>query len=70
MHSAFEVLGIAASESEFDLQSIFQVILIVSDSHPHTTDMGGMESEPALGRYSANTLQFCLGFRFLRRGPI
>jgi len=60
----------AASESEFDLQFLFRIILIASNSHPHITDMGGVESEPAFGCYSSNTFQRCLGFRFLRRSPI
>jgi len=70
LRPAFETLGFGASEGEFDLHSLFRVILIVSNSHPHITDMGGVESEPAFGRYSTNPLQCCLGFMFLRRDPI
>jgi len=64
------IIGVSASESEFDLYSLFRVILIVLNSDPHITDLGGMESEPAFGRYSPNLLQCWLGFKFRHRGPI
>jgi len=64
------IVGVATSEGEFDLHPLFRVILIVSNSDPHITDMGGVESEQAFGRYSANPLQCCLGFKLHLRGSI
>ena len=51
-------------------QSRRNLLLIVLNSDPHITDLGGMESEPAFGRYSPNLLQCWLGFKFRHRGPI
>ena len=70
MNPVLVIVGIAASEGEFDLHSLFRVVLIVSNSDPHITDMGGVESEPAFGHYSSSPLQCCLGFKLHLRGPI
>ena len=70
MRPVLAIIGVAVSEGEFDLHSLFRVILIVSNSRPHITDMGGVESEPAFSSYSANLLQCCLGFKLHLRGSI
>jgi len=70
LRPVFIIVGVSASESESDQHSLFRVILIVSNSHPHNTDVGGVESKPAFGRYSANPLQCYLGFKFNLHAPI
>ena len=43
---------------------------MVSNSDPHATDMGRVESEPAFVHYSSNPFHPVLGFRSHHHGPI
>jgi len=51
------VIGIAASESKFNLHSLFEWYWLASASDPHAADMGCVESEQAAVRYSSDPLQ-------------
>ena len=64
------VVGVAASESRFYFHSPSRVVLTMSDSAPHATDMGRVESEPAFVHYSSNSLRRSLGFMFRDPLPI
>jgi hypothetical protein len=42
----------------------------MSNSDPHTTDMGRVESEPAIDHYSSNPFHPFLRFRLHHPGPM
>ena len=65
------IVGVAASESEFKVHSLFRVVIwLLFDSDPHNTDMDRVESEPEFVHYSSNSFYPLVGFSCLHQCPI
>jgi len=59
-------IGFGVSESRFYFSSRFESYWLLSNSDPHTKDVGLVESKPDLDHYSSNSPRASLGFRFSR----
>jgi hypothetical protein len=64
------IIGISASESKFNLHSLFEWYSLASNSDPHAADMGRVESEPAVVHYSSNPLHPFWASVFIIMGPM